>query len=143
MISYNASFKKVKNDLIKLHINAPRIYSLLKNFKTIKVKVGYGMYDVTPTVMVSDNNPENGICISSFIIYKPTKEAKLHIGYKRNDDWLGLDGLILSRSKAFKHSLEMIRCKNNRFVWLTFKIKEFLNEKVSVIRSFFSKSSDS
>lgn len=126
---YNQVFEKAKNNLLKIYINERAIKNLISNFKTIKVHLVHDETSIRPGVIVvsKDSKAE----ITNFFNYGSKENYTLHVGYKNADDWLDNKGKLLSKSALFQRQLELIVCNNNYIVWLFYKIREFIFDKLN------------
>ncbi len=127
-MSYDAKFKDVKDTLVKVYASpVPALRTTLKIVRKIEIEIRFLEFAVTPSIALKHNGKY--VEITDFFKFMTSRsrwtpsEKDMHIGYKRYDDFLGIDGKLIQKSGKFKRKLEYIRCDNSWLRWIGYKIK--------------------
>lgn len=128
-MSYSKSFKNIKTNLLKLYLNARAVKNLIRGAKSIKISLVHDETSISPAVVIEHDNFKTEI--TGFFNYGEKTDHTLHVGYKNADDWLALDGKLLSKSAKFKRQIELTICDNSYVQWFFYKIREFVIAKLS------------
>lgn len=117
-ILYSGKFKDVKNHLPKLMLNRSNIRELksVLGFLT-GIKIGYATESsLNPDVML-EGTKGKAVITHFFKINQLNDNEWLHVGYRRSDDWLALDGKLIHKSNRFKFTVELMLNGGN---WLKY-----------------------
>lgn len=125
-MSYRSSFKEVKEGLPLLYLDLDTISPLLRDVSSVTIKLVFNEYAIKPVMLVYDKKTHKNItdCVQ---VLKPTDSPTLyHVGYKRQDDFLGRDGKLIHRSNSFRRDLEYVKCGRSWLRWIVYKLAGLL-----------------
>jgi hypothetical protein len=129
-VVYSGKFKDVKSVLPKLMLSKKGILDLHKKIGYLtKVRIGYATESsLNPDVLVEGTEGKQ-IITQHFQINTTNKEEFYHVGYRRSDDWLGLDGKLIHKSKGVLLRIEYLSTGTNLFKFMFYKFMKLFTVK--------------